>query len=241
MHARVSIGARGKGLRNRSASFYMAGFIMQQQQGPIASRMQDFTTVYKMLPEGVTTMDELVRFLTALTLRYPSEPTMAVITSICLIMQHGFQAAMSMSPENKYEALQQVKRQVQSQKTYQPAPKNFISKLPATAGDLMKAYPMVYAEAYQDKAPQHIGASELEFCRMTASIKLRKTAKWTSAQADSALGEASRSADSRLWQILLQAAGNPQAMIRVSPDLHHKLLYRLVLSHARGVVSHAPS
>ena len=144
-------------------------------------KMQNYTSVYKMLPSSLADSEDveqdLMCFLKHLQLKWPSEPTCAVLTAILLTLKQGVAAAVRLSPSEKHAQLIAVKQRLQQLKNCSSTDV-FIPALPEAAATLMKTHPLVYAAAYGAQTPEMIQVDEMNFLQLVASIKLRKTRKF---------------------------------------------------------------
>ena len=144
-------------------------------------KMQDYTSVYKMLPSNLRDSEDveqdLMRFLRDLQLKWPSEPTCATVTGILLALKQGLAAAAQLSPKEKNAQLTAVKERLQQLKNC-ASTDAYIRVLPGKASALMISHPLVYATAYGAQTPEMIRVDEMNFLQLVASIKLRKTRKF---------------------------------------------------------------
>lgn len=119
----------------------------------------------------------LFRFLRALGLRQPSEPTYARITGLMAVACSGAQQARDQGPDEMSNLFQHIKALWKGSASGQPPPQEYIAELPENAFALEAMHPLTYQAVFPHGSPP-VGPqlSMVDVCMCSSRVPMRRRA-----------------------------------------------------------------
>lgn len=183
--------------------------------------LQDYQHVAKYIPDALWEslspntsqqfkLDQLLSFVSKLGLRYPSEPTYRVLTSIWLLSCHGFEEAFAMPPLQKFQMVIFVKSFFKKMMPpIQHEASEFANGLPNNTEDFQMLYLKTWQAAFGSDVPGRPRFSEMDIMRVGINMPLRASSTWVKHDSETQL---CMSRSSRHVQSEPQLAMNPNSI-----------------------------
>lgn len=111
----------------------------------------------------------------SLALRNPTEATLQAIASLYLACAEGYQKAVNLNAQLKYNTLQHIKKVFKSM--HKPPLAHAILVLPASPSELAKSFPALWSEVFGKQPPTDARVSTIELEALGQTIPMRSTSR----------------------------------------------------------------